>query len=264
MLESRKTRRAYHRILSGLQVHAGESVRFVTLTSSPQSPRPIRQSWRLLVQWFKRRSIRLDYYAVVELTRKGGEHLHALVSMPRMYQWHLSLLWERIHRARVVDIRLSYSTSKRKANYLVKYLAKGAGETESPSFCAAYDSYVPAPVAIPQLRKLWSCSLTWAYEGACRVWTHAVHIWRQQHAMPWRVLYELWGQHLSSNTTPAAFLRLLYDLMGWRGDQRLFAAALAGNAGFTRTAWRRAGIPLRPYKVGHIWVERQLQLQLTA
>lgn len=45
---SRKQRRAYHRILSGLRVHRGELLRFLTLTTAEGMQRDLRSAWRVL------------------------------------------------------------------------------------------------------------------------------------------------------------------------------------------------------------------------
>ena len=126
---TRKQKRAYHRALSGLEVaHSmNEHVRFITLTSSPESPENIHRSFSRLVKRIRRTFGHFEYFAVKEATVSGLIHIHLLYRGPYIPQDWLSDTWAEIHGAPVVWIRevnLKRDSKKKIASYLVKYLAK--------------------------------------------------------------------------------------------------------------------------------------------
>jgi len=126
---SRKQKRAYHRALSGLEVaHAlNEHVRFITLTSSPDSPENIHNSFSKLVKRIRRQFGQFEYFAVKETTASGLVHIHLLYRGPYIPQDWLSSAWAEIHQAPVVwikEVNLKRDSKKKIASYLVKYLAK--------------------------------------------------------------------------------------------------------------------------------------------
>jgi len=150
-MTSGRSRRCYHRIMSGLE--RGGELRFLTLTSSPDAPVGIQRSWRKLYMRMRRRNLVSGYLKVVEKTKSGHKHLHIIFRGSYIDQKLLSYWWQQIHNSKVVDIRqVDLHGSKRKiANYLAKYLIKEASERYSwswywvwPGFCrhwAAYKSW---------------------------------------------------------------------------------------------------------------------------
>ena len=128
-LWSRKQKRAYHRALSGLEVaySLNEHVRFVTLTSSLDSPEDVHASFSKLVKRIRRSFGCFEYFAVREQTSSGLVHIHLLYRGSYIPQSWLSGAWAEIHRAPVVWIRevdLKRDSKKKIAGYLVKYLGK--------------------------------------------------------------------------------------------------------------------------------------------
>ena len=126
---SRKQRRAYHRVLSGLEVARAfnERVRFITLTSSPSSPEDIHSSFSKLVKRIRRLYGKFEYFAVREETSSGLIHVHLLYRGSYIPRDWLSSVWAEIHKAPIVWIRevdLKRDSKKKIAGYLVKYLAK--------------------------------------------------------------------------------------------------------------------------------------------
>ena len=242
-MDDRKLRRAYQRIVSGLSVNRGPVV-LVTLTSTRDSRTNIRESWRRVVQWFKRRGTRLIYYSALEYTRSGLAHLHILVRGGYIEAHLLRTLWQKYHGASQLDMKETYGAPKRLANYLAKYLVKAMGEDLSTGWSAAYDAgYCEPPVCCTKLRKMWSCSRDWIYQGAARVWQYGA--WRLSRARhDKKLLIELWQQHLSTHSTPATFLQIVHDLAEpdyW--TYRYVVECVRGNAGFHKTM-AREGFPV--------------------
>jgi hypothetical protein len=121
---SRRQRRCYHRVISGIE--RGGQLRLLTLTSSPDSPEDIHRSFRALVLRLKRRGLLKGYIQVPELTKSGLQHKHVLFRGSYIEQQLISHWWQEIHKARVVDIRKvnTPSTKGRIAGYMAKYMAK--------------------------------------------------------------------------------------------------------------------------------------------
>lgn len=121
---SAKSRRCYHRVCSGLE--RGGEFRFLTLTSSNESPDRCERSWRCIYMRLKRRGLVDSYIKVPELSKNGKEHLHIIFRGRYIAQAYISEMWHEIHHARVVDIRRAYSGKNRRglASYLAKYMAK--------------------------------------------------------------------------------------------------------------------------------------------
>lgn len=232
-------KRAYHRIVSGVQFGKGP-LRFVTLTSSPESPPDIRDSLKKAKKFMKRRGLDFQYFAVSESFVNGLRHLHILYRGPFLYQWWLSLLWEKYHKARVVDIRKTYGSKRGISSYLCKYLLKNVGETLSPSLCGAQDAGFLPVMAIPdKLRKLWSCSFDWCYRRFSVVWGAARSLWKYTFGRVNRkVLFELWRQHLEGDVTPAAFLVWVSDVAGVPQLYDEFVSGVRGNEGYFETRAR--------------------------
>jgi len=149
---SKKSRRCYHRVMSGLE--RGGSLRFITLTSSPDAPADIQRSWRALYMRMVRRGLITGYIKVPEFTKAGRLHLHILYRGSYISQRLLSSWWKDIHRSEVVDIRMwrPYRGKKATANYMAKYMAK---ETAG--------------------RYSWSWG--WVWRGFCKHWKYWKRYW---------------------------------------------------------------------------------------
>ena len=145
MQQSAKSRRCYHRVMSGLE--RGGRLRFLTLTSSPESTKDIEASFRALYMRAKRRGLIQGYIKVPELTKEGRVHLHILFRGEYISQKLISKWWEEIHRAKIVDIRAvkPRGGKRRVAAYVAKYMSKeGAGR--------------------------YSWSWGWVWKGFCKDW----------------------------------------------------------------------------------------------
>ena len=152
---SKKQRRAYHRILSGLRVHRGELLRFLTLTTAENMQRDLRGSWRVLKERIRRltplRLIKMGYielkdmrkyypgkrlneplkfeYLKVETDEGVAGVLHVLFFGDYLPQKWLSNAWKEITgTAYIVDIRACkdpVKSPKRLARYCVAQYVSG-------------------------------------------------------------------------------------------------------------------------------------------
>lgn len=158
---TKRSRRCYHRVMSGLE--RGGKLRFLTLTSSNEAPADIQKSWRALYMRMLRRGLITGYIKVPELTEAGKQHLHVLFRGNFIAQRLLSLWWSEIHQSSVVDIRFvrPYGGKKRVASYMAKYMSKEqAGR--------------------------YSWSWGWVWRGFCRHWTLYKRYWHQHVERPGR------------------------------------------------------------------------------
>lgn len=119
-----KSRRCYHRVMSGIE--RGGTLRFLTLTSSNQSPDSCQRSFKALYMRLKRRGLLKGYIKVPELSKNGKQHLHVLFRGSYIEQAIISQWWQELHQAKVVDIRkVSYRRGKAGvAAYMAKYMSK--------------------------------------------------------------------------------------------------------------------------------------------
>jgi hypothetical protein len=97
---------------------------FMTLTSSPESPEDISRSFYIMKRQLQRdykQKIGWDYIRVK--TNEGPVHvLHCITNWRYIPQAKLSLMWDKIHGAKIVDIRTLWYGRGLK-NYLNKYLS---------------------------------------------------------------------------------------------------------------------------------------------
>ncbi|MBA7669717.1 hypothetical protein ES703_77850 [subsurface metagenome] len=149
---SSKSRRCYHRVISGLE--RGGTIRFLTLTSSKESPLDIQRSWRALYMRAKRRGLITGYIKVPEYTKQGRLHLHVLFRGKYIAQPVLSAWWQSIHHAKIVDIRAVKEIHGKGglASEMAKYMAKAGSERYS-----------------------WSWG--WVWRGFCRDWHNLKRLW---------------------------------------------------------------------------------------
>jgi len=132
---SRRKGRAYQRIRSGLNGR-GREYRFLTLTTMAgvrATPEEFQQDWRKLKERMRRLHMLPEYIRVVEHTKSGLPHAHIIMAGGRyLPQWWISKLWEQIHGAVVVDIRMvskkigdePWQGLNQLAGYMAKYMAK--------------------------------------------------------------------------------------------------------------------------------------------
>lgn len=121
---TRRSKRCYHRVMSGIE--RGGQFRFLTLTSSNDSPDSCQRDWRALYMRLKRRGLVSAYIKVPEASKNGKQHLHVLYRGSYISQAYLSEVWQELHKAKVVDIRKAWSkgNNRRLASYMAKYMSK--------------------------------------------------------------------------------------------------------------------------------------------
>lgn len=143
---SNKSRRCYHRVISGIE--RGGRLRFLTLTSSKDSPDTCQRSFRALYMRLKRRGLMKGYIKVPELSKNGKQHLHVLFRGSYIDQVLISQWWMEIHHAKIVDIRAVHRGSSRRklASDMASYMSK-------PN----------------QYRYSWNWD--WVWKGFCKDWT---------------------------------------------------------------------------------------------
>jgi len=201
---ARKQKRAFHRIMSGIQ--ATGSYKLLTLTSSPQSPHDIQRSWRRLTQRLQRRGILKDgYIRITEFTHEGRPHFHIIFRGNYVDQVLLSKMWASIHQAPVVDIRRV--RSKRGLSwYLGKYLTKDN-----------------------QGRLSWS--FTWLYQGFVKAWYDLKRIGREAN-VPFSRVLTYWGRCCKLKRKP-------WEVIRWQQAQSYERELV--NFAERRSAERRRG-----------------------
>jgi len=149
---SAKSRRCYHRVISGLE--RGGQLRFLTLTSSNESPLTCQRDFRALYMRLKRRGLITGYIRVPEYTKLGKEHLHIIFRGSYISQLLISKWWQELHKASIVDIRAVkfYYGNKGIASEMAKYMCKSnAGR--------------------------YSWSWGWVWRGFCNDWRNLKRLW---------------------------------------------------------------------------------------
>jgi len=122
----RRRSRLYQRSMSGIEIayQLGEPIRFLTLTTAPESTRPIKKSFAILVKRLRRKFGTFEYLFVNEKPDEPRSHLHILFRGSFMHQAWLSQAWCVIANAPIVDIRLVRGSKRQIAGYLLKYMDK--------------------------------------------------------------------------------------------------------------------------------------------
>ena len=164
---SKKQKRAFHRLLSGLKRARalGKTVRFMTLTSSPTSKwRKINPHFQVLRKRIDRNFGKIDY--IKFRTNEGHGVLHIVFVGPYIPQGWLSRNWNEIHGAKIVDIR-KVNGEKRIARYLISnYLVTQTFVRMSWSFGWVFRGFVGwwkkfvAWYGYPLCIKKWTCFLS--------------------------------------------------------------------------------------------------------
>ena len=181
---SAKSRRCYHRVISGIE--RGGTLRFLTLTSGPDSPDTCQRSFRALYMRLKRRNLIQGYVKVPEKSKNGKQHLHVLFRGSFIEQQLISQWWLEIHHASVVDIRLVRHRGNRRriASYMAKYMSK---ENE--------------------YRYSWNWG--WVWRGFCRDWLELKKRVNRFHDygeyIPWKDVLLFWERCLWSGSPQAIY-----------------------------------------------------------
>lgn len=121
---ARRKGRMYHRVRSGMKL--GGNLKLITLTTSLVAARnglSIQASFRSLMMRMRRRRLVSGYVKVIEYTRAGLPHIHAVIRGPYISQSWLSQAWGEIHRSPIVDVRGVRGLGGA-ASYLAKYMGK--------------------------------------------------------------------------------------------------------------------------------------------
>lgn len=157
--------------MSGLE--RGGSLRFLTLTSSPESPPTCQRDFRCLYMRLKRLGLIKGYIKVPEYTKSGLQHLHIIFRGSYVEQALISRLWYKLHRAKVVDIRAvrPFSGKGAIASEMAKYMVKSnAGR--------------------------YSWNWAWVWRGFVKDWTRLKRLWRYLNASaanyPFQALIKWW------------------------------------------------------------------------
>jgi len=156
---SRKQKRAYHRIKSGLARHKGERLRFLTLTTPPSPKRGLMEAFKALHERIKRANKAFDYIAIKTREGQAGV-LHVLFFGDYIPQRWLSEAWEELIGAKVVDIRAckeKVRAVKRLASYCVSQYCAGQSEFET-----------------------YSWSWGWVWRGFVKAWEEFKAWWRDE------------------------------------------------------------------------------------
>lgn len=141
---------------------AGEPSKFITLTirigefdSVECEARRLVEAWRLIRQRAKRERLadKIEFLAVIELTKRGHAHLHILARCPYIEQQWLSDRMREYAGSPIVDI--SQVKSRRDASrYVAKYMSKGPARIGT---CKRYwrsQGYCHAQAVDPTTRKV--------------------------------------------------------------------------------------------------------------
>lgn len=148
-----RSRRCYHRVMSGLE--RGGFLRFLTLTSGPDSPPDCQRDFRRLYMRLQRLGLIKGYIRVPEYTKKGKQHLHIIFRGSYIEQALISSLWYKLHNAPMVDIRAVKPLKGNSpiASEMAKYMCKSnAGR--------------------------YSWNWPWVWKGFCKDWKHLKQLWR--------------------------------------------------------------------------------------
>lgn len=109
-----------------------DATTLLTLTCNPARHPDVNEAFSrtslAVNQLFKRIRRRwpdaaVEYFLVWERTKKGWPHAHLLLRAPYIPQAWLSIVWEELTGARVVDIRTVHSPAD-VVSYIAKYLSK--------------------------------------------------------------------------------------------------------------------------------------------
>jgi hypothetical protein len=168
---TKKQRRAFQRLMSGLTVgkSRSERLRFTTLTTSDEAKRlgfdkKLNEHFRVLkMRIFRKYRFKMKYWKI--RTNEGNGVLHIVFRGKYIPQKWLSEQWADIHKSPIVDIRSLYETAKGLKGicfYLVRnYLAKQSFERMSWGYSWVFPGFV----------KKWKALIAkYGFENALYLW----------------------------------------------------------------------------------------------
>jgi hypothetical protein len=124
---NRKQRRCFQRVITGLKVHKGQRLRFLTLTSSSISEfENLNYNFKKLKQRIRYHYKNFEYIKVK--TQEANGVLHILFFGNYIPQKWLSNTWLELHQASIVDIRACKSDvrdARRLTNYVITQYVSG-------------------------------------------------------------------------------------------------------------------------------------------
>ena len=179
----RRSRRMYHRVISGLE-KSGQ-VRLLTLTSASEKDNGRFQAdFRKLRMRLLRRGLLIDYIRCPEYTKSGLRHEHILFRGGYIEQRYLSKLWFLIHSASVVDIRRTGGTHKI-AGYMASYMAKSPAGRYAYSWGWVWKGFAGSWKALKAMA-VWNC---WTYKELLTIWRWSVRLNRKtEEVFKWLLL----------------------------------------------------------------------------
>jgi len=123
----------------------------------------------------QRRGLVRAYIKVPEVSKNGKQHLHIIYEGEYIAQVAISEMWEQIHQAKVIDIRLAHLGHGKKglARYLAKYMSKEGAYRYSWSWSWVWKGFVKDWTS---LKRLWRynnmMTFPLPYDGLLRIWRH--------------------------------------------------------------------------------------------
>jgi hypothetical protein len=141
-------KKLYWAMKTGIKKHSLKQwLRFITLTSSEQSPKDIRKSFKKLVYELRRDGKKIEYLAVV--TDEGLGVIHAIYFGSYLKREYLIGKWKVIHGAWNIDIR---AVENKDSGNFQKYL---------------FQNYIKNQKGMVSV--FWSRQ--WMWSGALKEWT---------------------------------------------------------------------------------------------
>lgn len=157
--------------MSGLE--RGGQLRFLTLTSSKDSPDTCQKSFRTLYMRLKRRGLMKGYIKVPELSKNGKQHLHVLFRGSYIDQRLISVWWQELHHAKIVDIRkVGCPTDRRKlASDMASYMSRQNAFRYSWNWDWVWRGFVKDWLRLKRLRSyLISCGQWYSFSDLLLAW----------------------------------------------------------------------------------------------
>jgi hypothetical protein len=193
---SRQRARLFHRLVTGMYYHKKEEFRFLTVTSSPDSP-DIRKSWNNFVKQVRNNFGKFEYVAI--FTDEGYGVIHVVfVGTYIPFEW-IQERWKKIHGAFHVNIQKirPYSNKRHRKGMWWTYRAKSHDKVYFPPGLASYvlNQYLADQNAIRSIN--WSRG--WVYPGFVKDWESIKK--RYKHEGKIRLVEE-WHKFLDSGRTP--------------------------------------------------------------
>jgi hypothetical protein len=139
-----------------------EEVRFLSLTSSPESPKDLHRSFSAFVKRVRREYGKFEYVSIRESTLSGLGHVHALFRGCYLPHEWVKSNWQDIHKAKIVYLEKVYGKKREVACYLAKYLGKESDNRY----------------------RFW-CSSKWCFRGFVGFWHRVVSEYQTKAVSKW-------------------------------------------------------------------------------